>query len=57
MDYESYIAEALEIVSAWEVEPEAFAQTVNDQARIMAGSDLDPWFDAPIADVGYALPR
>ncbi|EED35833.1 hypothetical protein NOR51B_1780 [Luminiphilus syltensis NOR5-1B] len=45
MNYEDYIAEALEIVSAWEVPPEDFAQVVNDQAKIMAGTDLDPWHD------------
>ncbi|EED30561.1 hypothetical protein NOR53_628 [gamma proteobacterium NOR5-3] len=47
MTYEDYIAEALEIVSAWEVPPEAFARAVNDQAKIMAGTDLDPWHDLP----------
>lgn len=42
MDYESYIADALEIVSAWEVPPEDFAHVVNDQARLMSGSHLEP---------------
>lgn len=42
MDQESYINEALEIVSAWEVPAEDFAQVVNDQARLMAGMDLEP---------------
>ena len=41
MNYQIYIPEALEIVSAWEIEPEDFAQVVNDQARIMAATDLD----------------
>ena len=41
MTYEAYIAEALEIVDAWELPPEAIAQAVNDQAKIMAGTDLD----------------
>jgi hypothetical protein len=48
MTYENYIAEALEIVAAWELPPEAFAQAVDDQARIMAGTDLDPCFDTPL---------
>ena len=47
MTYENYIAEALEVVAAWELPPEAFAQAVNDQAKIMAGTDLDPWHDLP----------
>ena len=37
MTYEDYIAEALQIVEAWELPPEAFAQAVNDQAKLMAG--------------------
>ena len=45
MTYEDYIAEALQIVEAWELPPEAFAQAVNDQAKIMAGTDLDPCYD------------
>ena len=41
MDYSHYLAEALNIVDAWEVPEEDFAQTVNDQARIMAGMDME----------------
>jgi hypothetical protein len=41
MEYQHYIAEALDMVSAWELPEEDFAQTVNDQARIMAGMYLD----------------
>ena len=37
MHIEDYIPEALEMVSAWEIPDEDFAQTVNDQARLMAG--------------------
>jgi hypothetical protein len=40
MTIEDYIAEALEMVSAWEIRPEDLAQVVNDQAKIMAGLDL-----------------
>lgn len=36
-----YILDALEMVSAWDVPDEDFAQTVNDQARLMAGLDPD----------------
>jgi hypothetical protein len=38
---EDYIPEALEIVSAWDVPDEYFADTVNAQARLMAGVPPD----------------
>jgi hypothetical protein len=41
MEYQHYIAEALDTVSAWEIPEEDFARTVNDQAKIMAGMDLE----------------
>jgi hypothetical protein len=52
MTIDNYIIDALEIVSAWEVRPEDFAQVVNDQAKIMAGLDLalDLINDTPLAD-------
>jgi hypothetical protein len=50
MTIEDYIAEALEMVSAWEIRPEDFAQVVNDQAKIMAGLDLDLINDTPLDD-------
>ena len=37
MDYENYIIDALEMVMAWELPDEEFADAVNDQARLMAG--------------------
>ena len=37
MHIENYILDALEIVSAWDIPEEDFAQTVNDQAMLMAG--------------------
>ena len=44
MHIEDYIPEALDMVSAWDVPDEEFAQTVNDQARLMAGIHPDdPW--------------
>ena len=44
MHIEDYIPDALETVSAWDVPDEDFAQTVNDQARLMAGVPPDdPW--------------
>lgn len=48
MYYETYLSEALEIVSGWEVRPEDFSRVVNDQAKIMAGLDLDPLADTPL---------
>ena len=49
MDYTLalHLPEALELVSAWEVPPEEFAQAVNDQARLMAGLGLEPSTDIP----------
>ena len=47
MDYEDYIADALEMVSSFEVPEEDFAQAVNDQARLMCGSNLEPSSDLP----------
>ena len=35
--FEDYVTEAIEMVSAWEIPDEDFDQTVNDQARLMAG--------------------
>ena len=41
---DDYVAEAIETVSAWDIPDEDFAQTVNDQARLMAGVHPDePW--------------
>ena len=41
MDIEDYIQQALEQVEAWDLPPEQFSQAVNDQARLMAGIELD----------------
>ena len=38
---EDYVTEALEMVSDWDIPDEDFAQTVNDQARLMAGIHPD----------------
>ena len=48
MNYEDYIPDALLLVSAWEVPEEDFAQVVNDQARLMAGMDLEPNSDSSV---------
>ena len=46
---EDYIHEALGLVSAWDIPDEDFAQTVNDQARLMAGiHPNDLWEDHAI---------
>ncbi len=47
MNYQHYIADALELVAAWDLPTEDFAQAVNDQAKIMAGLDLELLTDAP----------
>ena len=41
MNYEDYIADALELCSAWNLPDDEFADAVNDQARLMAGVDFD----------------
>ena len=46
MHIEDYIPEAIEMVSAWDIPDEEFADTVNEQARLMAGIQPDePWPD------------
>ena len=55
MNYEDYILEALTMVAAWEVTEEYFAQAVNDQARLMAGLDLDPASGFPVTSPYHAL--
>ena len=37
MHYENYFTDALEIVSAWDIPDEDFAQVVTDQAKLMSG--------------------
>jgi hypothetical protein len=38
---QDHISEALEIVSAWNIPDEDFADAVNDQAMLMAGVNPD----------------
>ena len=45
MHTEDYILDALELVSAWDIPDEDFAQTVNDQARLMAGINTDDFWE------------
>ena len=39
--FEAYLAEAIEIVSAWDLPDDEFAAAVNSQARLMAGLSPD----------------
>lgn len=55
MNYEDYIADALNMISAWEVPEEDFAQAVNDQARLMCGMNLEPSSDLPLYSPYAAL--
>lgn len=41
MKQQDHISEALEIVSAWNIPDEDFADAVNDQAMLMAGISPD----------------
>ena len=43
-----YILQALEMVSAWNIPDEDFAQAVNDQARLMAGDNHDEFLESLI---------
>ena len=48
MHTEDYIAEALEMVSAWNIPDEELANAVNAQARLMAGIAPDGhWEEYP----------
>jgi hypothetical protein len=47
MNYENYILDAIEIVSAWDLPDEDLADAVNDQARIMAGVNPDELWERP----------
>ena len=38
MNQENYIQDAVEMVSAWDIPEEHFAQAVNDQAKLMSGN-------------------
>ena len=40
-----YIVDALEIVSAWDLPDEEFADAVNAQARLMAGVHPDDFWE------------
>jgi hypothetical protein len=42
---EDYIAEALELVSAWDVPDEDFVDAVNVRARLMAGVHPDDFWE------------
>ena len=41
MNIENYVITALEMVSAWDLPDEDFADAVNDQAMLMAGVNPD----------------
>ena len=45
MHTEDYILDALEMVSAWDIPDEDLADTVNAQARLMAGIHPDEYWE------------
>lgn len=47
MDYTTYLQDAIELVDTWEIEEPDWAQAVNDQAKLMAGLNLEPSTDIP----------
>jgi hypothetical protein len=52
---ENCIQEALTQVEAWDLPPEQFCQAVNDQARLMAGIDLELRDTAAVPDSNATL--
>lgn len=46
-----HILEAIEIVSAWDVPDEDFAQVVNNQARLMSGVNNPDEFLESLIDI------
>ena len=55
MTIEDYIEDALAQVNTWELPEENFAQAVNDQARLMAGMELEPSTNIPATSPYHAL--
>jgi hypothetical protein len=56
-DYEDYIPDALEMVTAWEIPEQDFARVVTEQAQLMAGLHLEPsleiQYDLPFASLRF----
>ena len=48
MNIESYILDALEIVSAWDLPEQELAEATNDQARLMAGNNHGEFLESLI---------
>ena len=48
-DYTLYLADAIELCNTWEIPETDWAEAVNSQARLMAGMDLEPSFEIPVA--------
>ena len=55
MNYEDYLQDAIELVNAWEIPEEDFAQAVNDQAHLMCGRNLEISNDLPFYSPYAAL--
>jgi hypothetical protein len=55
MDYSTYLQDAIELVDAWEIPESDWAEAVNDQAKIMAGLNLEPSTDIPFTSPYHAL--
>lgn len=55
MDYTTYLQDAIELVDAWEIEEPDWAQAVNDQAKLMAGLNLEPSTDIPANSPYHSL--
>jgi len=51
MDYEDYIADALDMVLAWDLPEECLPDAVNAQARLMAGLFPDDRTEASVLEI------
>jgi len=55
MDYTTYLQDAIELVDAWDIPEPDWAEAVNDQARLMAGLNLEPSNDIPATSPYHSL--
>ncbi len=54
-NFQNYLIDAIDTVSAWELPQEDFAQAVNNQARLMAGDFPDEIWTHEAAEDPYTL--
>ena len=55
MDYTTYLQDAIDLVDAWDIPESEWAEAVNAQARLMAGSNIEASNDIPVTNPYDAL--